>query len=158
MDLEAINSSIKGQLDQGRPQIEEPSMLDPEMDYSVDYGMQPQNLASTPFDDSDIKTVMAPEEVPKYQSLYGGGFASYEEFQSEIVDDIVSDDEGTALKKQKKAPEEEEQNDSSASQAVAKNIEMGIDMLLDSDEDAAYEKEMRQEEDGMIEKDLDNWI
>lgn len=35
---------------------------------------------------------------------------------------------------------------------------MGIDMLLDSDEDELYEEEMRQEEDGMIEKDLDNWI
>lgn len=29
-------------------------MLDPEMDFSVDYGMQPQNLVTAPFDDSDI--------------------------------------------------------------------------------------------------------
>ena len=36
---------------------------------------------------------------------------------------------------------------------------MGIDMLLDSDEDEVYEKQMKGElEDGMIEKDLDNFF
>ena len=161
MDLFAINQSIKGQFDQGRrPQMDEPSMLDPEMDYSVDYGMQPQNLATPHFDDSDIQSVGVPE-IQKYQSLYGGGFASYEQFQREIVEDIVSDEEGTkAQKRSKKNKEaEEHQIDSSApNKAVIQNIEMGIDMLLDSDEDEVYEQQMRQEEDGMIEKDLDNWI
>ena len=40
-------------------------------------------------------------------------------------------------------------------------IKSGIDMILDSDEDE-YEREMKnyylQQNDGMIEKDLDNWI
>ena len=42
---------------------------------------------------------------------------------------------------------------------MAQNIEAGIAMLLDSDEDEAFEKEMRGgQDDGMIEKDLDNFF
>lgn len=42
---------------------------------------------------------------------------------------------------------------------MAHNIEAGIAMLLDSDEDEVFEKEMRGgQDDGMIEKDLDNFF
>lgn len=41
--------------------------------------------------------------------------------------------------------------------AVYQRIKMDIDMLLDSEDDE-YEKEMNYQDDGMIEKDLDNWI
>jgi hypothetical protein len=141
--------------------MDEPSMLDPELEFSVDYGMQPQNFETPHFDDSDIESVRAPEEVPKYQSLYSGAFMSYDQFQRDIVDDIVSDDENLTSQKviKKKGLAEEDQIDSCApTKELMQNIEMGIDMLLDSDEDNVYEQSMRQQEDAMIEKDLDNWI
>lgn len=114
-------------------------------------------------DDDDVETVQGEgkAEESKYQSLFLGGFASYDQFQNEIVDDVKSDDEG-CKRKVKAAEDSDEQIDSRAraeDQAVAQNIEAGIAMLLDSDEDEAFEKEMRGgQDDGMIEKDLDNFF
>ena len=110
--------------------------------------MQPQNLpGGTLLDDEDVETVQGEgkAEESKYQSLFLGGFASYDQFQNEIVDDVKSDDEG-CKKKVKAAEDSDEQIDSRAKaedQAVAQNIEAGIAMLLDSDEDEVFEKEMR---------------
>lgn len=68
------------------------------------------------------------------------------------MDDIVSDDDKPKRKKPSSQPKvDESQIESSA----YKNIEMGIEMLLDSDSD---DEPPVQEEDGMIEKDLDNWF
>jgi hypothetical protein len=93
-----------------------------------------------------------------------GGFASYDQFQNEIIDDVKSDDGGCAKskKQKKKAEESDEQINSNSKpedQAVERNIEAGIAMLLDSDEDEVFEREMRGgQDDGMIEKDMDNFF
>lgn len=112
-------------------------------------------------------------------SLFSEGFALFDNLQRDIVDDVVSDDEETKARKkrtkvaqaaQKAEPavadegEDEMQIDTGggpkAPEAVIfSNIKHGLDLLLDSDEDEAEQRERDAYiEDGMIEKDLDNWI
>lgn len=91
------------------------------------------------------------------------------------MDDILSDDEDVQAKEQKQkeraqrlqsqqqAAEDYDQIDSATNKTAPaqgdarmfNQIQMGIDMLLDSDEE---EEDRFGEDDTMIEKDLDNWI
>lgn len=91
------------------------------------------------------------------------------------MDDILSDDEDVQAKEQKQkeraqrlqsqqqAAEDDDQIDSATNKTAPaqgdarmfNQIQMGIDMLLDSDEE---EEDRFGEDDTMIEKDLDNWI
>lgn len=160
----ALNKGIPMQVSQSQELYQEQvSTFDPE----IDYEMQPQNLPGGRLaEDDDVATIQGepPGEERKYQSLFLGGFASYDQFQNEIIDDVKSDDGGCAKskKQKKKAEESDEQINSNSKpedQAVERNIEAGIAMLLDSDEDEVFEREMRGgQDDGMIEKDMDNFF
>lgn len=152
IDLLQVNGAINGQ----HHQHDEPEQTTYWGDPEVDYDNQPQ--ADT-----------------KYRSLFSNGFAAFEQLQKDIVDDILSDDEDTKTKEQKQKDREQrlqsqqhqvaegDQIDSGAKKngknqsqsRLFNQIQMGIDMLLDSDEE---EDDRFGEEDGMIEKDLDNWI
>ena len=86
-------------------EMESMMQYDPE----IDYEMQPQNIpGGNLVEDDDVKTVRGddPPEESKYQSLYG--FANYDQFQNQIIDDILSDDEGGAKKKKSKKLVEED--------------------------------------------------
>jgi len=107
-------------------------------------------------------------------SLFFNGFATFDQIQDEMINDVLSDDEDQAqraerkkkkelLQQQAKDDDDGNQIDSGApakqagSSTMFNQIMMDIDMLLDSDDDD-YEKEMKYQDDAMIEKDLDNWI
>lgn len=120
-------------------------MIDPEAEETE----QPQAFSKPSNDREEVK---GEAQEGGYHALFSQGYAQFDEMQREIVDDIVSDDENPKRKKPSSQPKgDESQIDSSA----YKNIEMGIEMLLDSDED---DEVPVHEEDGMIEKDLDNWF
>jgi hypothetical protein len=65
-----------------------------------------------------------------------------------MVADIVSDDEAPSRAREKKKPDTQEQQ-----KLILNNIPTGIENLLDSDSD-----DLPKVDDGLIEKDLDNWI
>ena len=94
--------------------------------------------------------------------MFSRGFESFSQLQRNIVSDILSDDEGDKPKKKlakvHEVPEEDDhQIFSGAKQEkqVFKNIQFGIDMLLDSSDE---DETQGYVDDGMIEKDMDNWI
>ena len=151
LDLLQVNGAINGQ----RQQYDEPEQSTDWGDPEADYETQPQ----------------AKQE---YQSLFSNGFAAFDQLQRDVVDDILSDDEDVQAKEQKQkeraqrlqsqqqAAEDDDQIDSATTKTAPQGdsrmfnqIQMGIDMLLDSDEE---DEDRFGEDDTMIEKDLDNWI
>ena len=96
-----------------------------------------------------------------------------------MIEDEVSDDEGKAAQraerkrkrdqmarggdKMEEGPDDKQidsgsSNQIGSSQQVYQQIQMGIDMLLDSDEDDEDYGRKFADDNAMIEKDIDNWI
>ena len=107
------------------------------------------------------------EGEDQYHSLFSNGFESFEQLKRQIVDDVLSDDECDKPKKKlakvEEVDEDEDQifsggnshkNIGKQEKQIYENIQFGIDMLLDSDEDDTA----RFRDDGILEKDMDNFF
>jgi len=148
-------------------------------DTEVESVMQPQNMANRALSErpGQRQAAQLENEEGVYQSLYMNGFTAFDQLQRDMVVDILSDDEdsGTKMRKKKEREaqqqsqmnggqqeEESEQIDGASSKGRSADpsgtysrIQQNLDFLLDSDDD---EDIGGAQEDGMIEKDLDNWI
>ena len=95
--------------------------------------------------------------------MFSNGYESFAQLRRKMVHDILSDDEDDRKKKTSRIKEESEEEDQIFSggdkqkkqqKQIYENIQFGIDMLLESDEDeGAYYKDT-----GIMEKDLDNFF
>lgn len=158
IDFNKVNAAIRRQSAQKQEDpVEDQGFVDPEVESQA----QPQTLGLEREEQEDAS----------YPSLFSHGYETFELFQKHIVSDIVSDDEGEKAKTSKKAAarKNDQQIDSSGGgqihggrgevkervqKEIFDNIQFGIEMLLDSDDDLGTQPQ----EDGMIEKDMDNWI
>jgi len=131
IDLEQINGAIR---DQAEPTEATESLLwaDPEAEPQT----QPQG-----------------EAEQRYESLFSSGYEQFSALQGQAVTDVLSDDEGDKPRQSNLAPVEEEPGQIPGSQPKQQEFHVSrIEMLLDSDSD------VQPQEDGMIEKDMDNFF
>lgn len=111
VDLMQINGAIKGQLDEQMEAGDDNDYMNYSMmDSEVESVMQPQNMETPVFDEQSLEGTAIGKEKKEgvYQSLFLNGFTAFDQFQRDMVDDILSDDEDFRTKAQRKKEKEEQ--------------------------------------------------